>query len=212
MEDMKKDCNCKDCGCGGKEEKKKDCNCNECDCEKDKKVEENVEVDTNDCNKTEENKVEEKAEEKDELTIAKEKITELEDTYRRLLAEFDNFRKRSEKENIQMCDIGTSVALTKILPVVDNIERALQNVPEELKGNAFVEGVDKTYKQILKTFEEMEVKPIEAKGKKFDQNFHNAVMTDETSDVEPDTITEELQKGWVYKDSVLRHSMVKVKK
>lgn len=181
-----------------------------CTCENEKTECEKKECDSKE--NTVEAKETEVKEEKDELTIAKEKIADLEDKYKRLLAEFDNFRKRSEKENIQMCDIGTSVALTKILPVVDNIERALQNVPEDLKGNAFVEGVDKTYKQILKTFEELEVKPIEAKGKKFDQNFHNAVMTDETTEAEPDTITEELQKGYMYKDTVLRHSMVKVKK
>jgi len=148
----------------------------------------------------------------DELTIAKEKIKELEDKYKRLLAEFDNFRKRSEKENIQMCDIGASVALTKILPIVDNIERALANIPEDLKGNAFVEGVDKTYKQVLKTFEELDVKAIESVGKPFDTRLHNAVMTEENGDAEVDTITEELQKGYTYKEQVLRPAMVKVKK
>ena len=212
MEDKKKekDCGCKkehDCGC--EHDEKKECDCKECDCEKETKDEkENIENTENDSKE----QSKEEIKEKDELTLAKEKIVELEDKYKRLLAEFDNFRKRSEKENMQMCDMGTSMALTKILPIVDNIERALQNIPEDLKNNAFVEGVDKTYKQILKTFEEMDVKPIEAKGKTFDQKFHNAVMTDEESDAEVDTITEELQKGYMYKDTVLRHSMVKVKK
>ena len=150
--------------------------------------------------------------EKDELTLANEKIKDWEDKYKRLLAEFDNFRKRSEKESAQMCDIGASVVLTKILPIVDNIERALQNIPEDIKDNTFVEGIDKTYKQILKTFEDMDVKPIESVGKPFDANLHNAVMTDENAEGEVDTVVEELQKRYMYKDQVLRHSMVKVKK
>lgn len=154
----------------------------------------------------------ETSKEESELEKAKKEALDFEDKYKRLFAEFDNFRKRTDKEKAQMCDIGATVVLTKILPIVDNIERALENVPEDLKGNAFVEGVDKTYKQIMKTFEEMEVKPIEAIGKPFDAALHNAVMTDEESDAEPDTITAELQKGYMYKDQVLRHSMVKVKK
>lgn len=158
----------------------------------------------------EENK--ETSKEESELEKAKKEALDFEDKYKRLFAEFDNFRKRTDKEKVQMCDIGATVVLTKILPIVDNIERALENVPEDLKGNAFVEGVDKTYKQIMKTFEEMEVKPIEAIGKTFDASLHNAVMTDEESDAKPDTITDELQKGYMYKDQVLRHSMVKVKK
>lgn len=160
--------------------------------------------------KEEQNK--EASKEESELEKAKKEALDFEDKYKRLFAEFDNFRKRTDKEKAQMCDIGATVVLTKILPIVDNIERALENVPEDLKGNAFVEGVDKTYKQIMKTFEEMEVKPIEAIGKPFDAALHNAVMTDEESDAEPDTITAELQKGYMYKDQVLRHSMVKVKK
>ena len=150
--------------------------------------------------------------EKDELTLANEKIKDWEDKYKRLLAEFDNFRKRSEKESAMMCDLGASVVLTKILPIVDNFERAINSIPEDLKGNAFVDGVDKIYKQMLKTFEDIGVKPIDAVGKPFDANLHNAVMTDENAEAEVDTVTEELQKGYMYKDQVLRHSMVKVKK
>lgn len=141
-----------------------------------------------------------------------DKIAELEDKYKRLLAEFDNYRKRTDKEKIMMTDFGAMMILNKILPIVDNIERALNNIPEDIKDNSFVDGVDKTYKQILKTFEELKVEPIKALNEKFDSNLHNAVMTDEESDCEPDTITEELQKGWTYKGDVLRHSMVKVKK
>ena len=185
-------------------EEKKQCNCEsgECKCEsKDC-----------DCKKEQDCKGETQEPEKDELTLANEKIKDWEDKYKRLLAEFDNFRKRSEKESAQMCDIGASVVLTKILPIVDNIERGLQNIPEDIKDNAFVEGIDKTYKQILKTFEDMDVKPIESVGKPFDANLHNAVMTDENAEGEVDTVVEEMQKGWTYKDQVLRHAMVKVKK
>ena len=152
------------------------------------------------------------AQEKDELTLANEKIKDWEDKYKRLLAEFDNFRKRSEKESKMMIDMGASKVLTKILPIVDNFERAINSIPEDLKGNAFVEGIDKIYKQMLKTFEDLGVKPIEAVGKPFDANLHNAVMTDENAEGEVDTVVEELQKGYTYKDQVLRHSMVKVKK
>ena len=159
---------------------------------------------------TNENKNEETP--KDELTLAREKIKELEDKYKRLLAEFDNFRKRSEKENLMMSDFGAISTLNKILPIVDNLERAIKSIPEDLKGNPFVEGVDKTYKQVLKTFEDLQITPIESVGKPFDANIHNAVMTDETSEAETDTVTEELQKGYMYKDQVLRHAMVKVKK
>ena len=150
--------------------------------------------------------------EKDKLITAKEKIKDWEDKYKRLLAEFDNFRKRSEKEAAQMCDIGASVVLTKLLPIVDNFERALKSLSNDIKENTFEDGIDKIYKQLMKTLEELDVKPIEAVGKAFDPNLHNAVMTDENGDVEVDTVTEELQKGYTYKDQVLRHSMVKVKK
>ena len=153
-----------------------------------------------------------KPQEKDELTLANEKIKDWEDKYKRLLAEFDNFRKRSEKESAMMVDIGASMILTKILPVVDNFERAINSVPDDLKENSFVDGVDKIYKQMLKIFEDLGVKPIEAVGKAFDANLHNAVMTGENAEGEVDTVVEELQKGYTYKDQVLRHSMVKVKK
>ena len=163
-------------------------------------------IDDTDDKKTDdkEAKVEEKS--------VEDKLKEADDRYKRLLAEFDNFRKRSEKEQALMIDIGASMILTKILPIVDNFERAINSIPDDLKGNPFVDGVDKIYKQILKTFEEIEVKPIEAVGKPFDANYHNAVMTDENAEGEVDTVVEELQKGYMYKDQVLRHSMVKVKK
>ena len=150
--------------------------------------------------------------ENDELTTLKEKLKEEEDKYKRLLAEFDNYRKRTEKEKISMYDFGASQILTKILPIIDNIERAIESVKEEDKTNSVYEGLDKIYKQVNKVLEENDVKPIEALNKKFDANLHNAVMTDEESDAEVDTITEELQKGYTYKGDVIRHSMVKVKK
>ena len=150
--------------------------------------------------------------EKDELTTLKEKLKEEEDKYKRLLAEFDNYRKRTEKEKISMYDFGASQILTKILPIIDNIERAIESVKEEDKTNSIYEGLDKIYKQVNKVLEEIDVKPIEALNKKFDASLHNAVMTDEESEVEADTITEELQKGYTYKGDVIRHSMVKVKK
>lgn len=150
--------------------------------------------------------------EKDEITSLKNKLKDEEDKYKRLLAEFDNYRKRTEKEKVSMYDFGASQILTKILPIIDNIERAIESVKEEDKTNSVYEGLDKIYKQVNATLESIDVKPIEALNKKFDANLHNAVMTDEESDAEVDTITEELQKGYTYKGDVIRHSMVKVKK
>lgn len=150
--------------------------------------------------------------EKDEITTLKNKLKDEEDKYKRLLAEFDNYRKRTEKEKVSMYDFGASQILTKILPIIDNIERAIESVKEEDKKNSVYEGLDKIYKQVNATLESINVKPIEALNKKFDANLHNAVMTDEESEAEVDTVTEELQKGYTYKGDVIRHSMVKVKK
>ena len=150
--------------------------------------------------------------EKDEITTLKNKLKDEEDKYKRLLAEFDNYRKRTEKEKVSMYDFGASQILTKILPIIDNIERAIESVKEEDKKNSVYEGLDKIYKQVNATLESIDVKPIEALNKKFDANLHNAVMTDEESEAEVDTVTEELQKGYTYKGDVIRHSMVKVKK
>lgn len=182
--------------------------------ENNKKIDEEIKDEET---KTEEVKAEEIKDEKEKEQEEKdvdvsEKLKEWEDKYKRLLAEFDNFRKRSEKESREMCDIGASVVLTKILPIVDNFERALKTLSGDIKENSFEDGIDKIYKQLVKTLEELDVKPIEAVGKPFDPNLHNAVLTDDKADAEIDTITEELQKGYTYKDQVLRHSMVKVKK
>ena len=139
-----------------------------------------------------------------------EKIEELTDRLTRQMAEFDNFRKRTDKEKSQMYEIGAKDIIEKILPVVDNFERGIAAVPEEEKSNPFAEGMEKIYKQLMTTLEEIGVKPIEAVGQEFDPDFHNAVMHVEDEEVGENIITEEFQKGYLYRDSVVRHSMVKV--
>ena len=139
-----------------------------------------------------------------------EKIEELEDRVKRQMAEFDNFRKRTEKEKTQMFETGAKSIVEKILPVVDNFERGLAAVTEEEKGTPFVEGMEKIYKQMMTVLEEAGVKPIEAVGQEFDPNLHNAVMHVEDEEFGENIIAEEFQKGYTYRDSVVRHSMVKV--
>lgn len=139
-----------------------------------------------------------------------EKIEELTDRLTRQMAEFDNFRKRTEKEKSQMYEIGAKDIINKILPVVDNFERGLAAVPEEEKKNPIMEGMDKVYKQLMTTLEEIDVKPIEAVGQEFNPDFHNAVMHVEDEELGENIIIEEFQKGYTYRDSVVRHSMVKV--
>lgn len=139
-----------------------------------------------------------------------EKIEELTDRVRRQMAEFDNFRKRTEKEKTQMFETGAKSIVEKILPVVDNFERGLTAVTEEEKGTPFVEGMEKIYKQMMTVLEEAGVKPIEAVGQEFDPNLHNAVMHVEDEEFGENIIAEEFQKGYTYRDSVVRHSMVKV--
>ena len=139
-----------------------------------------------------------------------EKIEELTDKLTRQMAEFDNFRKRTEKEKSQMYEIGAKDIIEKILPVVDNFERGLDAVKEEDKEDPFVQGMEKVYKHLLTTLEGIEVKPIEAVGQPFDPNFHNAVMHVEDENFDENIVAEEFQKGYTYRDSVVRHSMVKV--
>ena len=139
-----------------------------------------------------------------------EKIEELTDRLTRQMAEFDNFRKRTEKEKSQMYEIGAKDIIEKILPVVDNFERGIAAVPEEEKSNPFAEGMEKIYKQLMTTLEEIGVKPIEAVGQEFDPDFHNAVMHVEDENFGENIVAEEFQKGYTYRDSVVRHSMVKV--
>lgn len=140
----------------------------------------------------------------------KEKIDELEDRVKRQMAEFDNFRKRSEKEKTAMFETGAKSVIEKILPVVDNFERGLATVPEEEKNLPFMEGMEMIYKQLITELEKIEVKPIPAVGQEFNPDFHNAVMQVESDEYESGIIAQELQKGYTYRDSVVRHSMVAV--
>ena len=139
-----------------------------------------------------------------------EKIEELTDRVKRQMAEFENFRKRTEKEKSSMYEMGARDIIERILPVIDNFERGLAVIPEDKKEDPIAEGMEKIYKQIQKVFEEAGVKPIEAAGKEFDPNFHNAVMHVEDESLGENIVAEELQKGYMYRDSVARHSMVKV--
>ena len=142
--------------------------------------------------------------------VLKEKIDELEDRVKRQMAEFDNFRKRTEKEKAAMFETGAKSVIEKILPVVDNFERGLATVPEGEKGGAFAQGMEMIYKQLLTELEAIDVKPIEAVGQEFNPEFHNAVMQVESEEYESGIIAQELQKGYTYRDSVVRHSMVAV--
>lgn len=139
-----------------------------------------------------------------------EKIEELNDRLTRQMAEFDNFRKRSEKEKSAMYEIGAKDVVEKILPVIDNFERGLKQVSDDQKEDPFVDGMDKIYKQILTTLEDIGVKPIEAVGQEFNPELHNAVMHEESEDYGENMISEEFLKGYTYRDTVVRHSMVKV--
>ena len=140
-----------------------------------------------------------------------EKIEELNDRLIRQMAEFDNFRKRSEREKSQMFEIGAKDIVEKILPVVDNMERGLATVSEEeMANNAFAQGMEKVYKHFMTVLEQAGVKPIEAVGTEFNPDFHNAVMHVEDENVGENIVVEEFQKGYMYRESVVRHSMVKV--
>ena len=205
--------------------------------EKDKVVEETVDTEENKAaeESAEETKTEDSAEKENaqdteaasEETDTKEKkdgifgkkkkkdkkdaqIEDLNDRLRRQMAEFDNFRKRSEKEKSQMFDMGAKSIIEKVLPIVDNFERGLAAVPEEQKDDAFVTGMDKVYKQLMTEFDSIGVKPIEAVGQEFNPDLHDAVMQVESEEFEPGIVAQELQKGYMYKDTVVRHSMVAV--
>ena len=139
-----------------------------------------------------------------------EKIEELEDRVKRQMAEFDNFRKRTEKEKSHMYEVGARDVIEKILPVVDNFERGLASVPEDQKENPVIVGMDKIYSQLMTTLTDLGVEPIAAVGGEFDPNYHNAVMHVEDEELGENVVAEEFQKGYMYKDTVIRHSMVKV--
>lgn len=155
-------------------------------------------------------KKERKKEEKEKKDKKDEQIEELKDRVTRQMAEFENFRKRTEKEKSQMFEVGVKTMVEKILPVVDNFERGLAQVPEDKKDDSFVEGMNMIYKQMMTAFDEIGVKPIEAVGKEFDPNLHNAVMHVDDDTLPENSIVEEFQKGYIYHDQVVRHSMVKV--
>ncbi len=139
-----------------------------------------------------------------------EKIEELTDRLKRNLAEFDNFRKRTEKEKTAMFDLGAKNVLEKLLPVIDNFERSLESAPDAPELKPYADGMEMIYRQLLKNLEEAGAKPMDAKGKPFDPALHNAVMHVEDESLEENVVVEEFQKGYYYKDGVLRHSMVKV--
>lgn len=139
-----------------------------------------------------------------------EKIEELTDKLTRQMAEFDNYRKRTEKEKSGMYEIGAKDVIEKILPVIDNFERGLAAVPEDQKEDSFVTGMEMVYKQIMTTLDGIGVKPIEAVGQEFNPDLHNAVMHVEDEELGENIVAEEFQKGYTYRDSVVRYSMVKV--
>ena len=138
------------------------------------------------------------------------KIEELEDKVKRQLAEFENFRNRTEKEKSRMYEFGARDVIEKMLPVVDNFERGLAAIPEAEKGGPVASGMEMIYKQMMATLEGLGVTPIDALNKPFDPNFHNAVMHVEDEEIEESTVVEEFQKGYIYKEHVIRYSMVKV--
>ena len=139
-----------------------------------------------------------------------EQIEELSDRLVRSMAEFDNYRKRTDKEKAMMFEIGAKSIVEKILPVIDNLERGFLAISEEEKQTPFAQGIDKIYKQLLASLEEAGVKPIEAVGQEFNTDYHNAVMHIEDDSLGENVVAEEFQKGYMYKDSVVRHSLVKV--
>ena len=149
-------------------------------------------------------------EKKEKANKLQEKVDELEDRVKRQMAEFDNFRKRSEKEKSAMFETGAKSVIEKILPVVDNFERGLAALSEEEMKQPFAEGMNMVYKQLITELEKLEVKPIEAVGCEFNPELHNAVMQVESEEYESGMVAQELQKGYTYRDSVVRHSMVAV--
>ena len=183
---------------------------NEIEAESDVKEKEEAEEETKADRKSEKKKKKstkalEKALEKSEGRVA-----ELTDLYQRLMAEFENARKRNAKEQSRMYDIGAKEVLSKLLPVIDNFERGIDALSEEEKEGAFAQGVIKIYQQLMTTMEELGVKAMDAKGKEFNPDLHNAVMHEEDPEMGENLVAEEFQKGYMYKDSVLRYSMVKV--
>ena len=196
-------------------EEAKDTNMNETESDDDASTDAEAKADEKADDKSDD-KADDKSDEKKGLFKKKKKdkkdeqIEELNDRLKRKMAEFENFRKRSEKEKSQMFDMGAKTIVEKILPVIDNFERGLAAVPDDKKDDPFITGMDKVYKQMLAELDAAGVKPIECVGQEFDPDFHNAVMQVENDELESGTVAQELQKGYMYKDSVVRHSMVSV--
>ena len=185
--------------------------------EEEVKAEDTAEAEATETAETEETKADAEPDKKGFFGKKKEKkdkkdeqIAELTDKVKRQLAEFENFRNRTEKEKSQMYMVGARDVIEKLLPVVDNFERGLATVPEESKEDPFVDGMNRIYKQLMTELENIGVKPIEAVGQEFDPNLHNAVMQVESDEYESGVIAQELQKGYTYHDMVVRHSMVGV--
>lgn len=188
------------------------------------KAEENTEAAPEETAKTKEAKAEDNAEAKAEETSEEEsaeeesagneklkaKIDELNDKCLRQMAEFENFRKRTDKEKEAMFETGAKSVIEKILPVIDNFERGFDALTDEDKDSKFAEGMKMIYKQLMDELDKIQVKPIEAVGKEFDPNLHNAVMQTESDEYESGIVAQELQKGYTYRDQVVRHSMVAV--
>ena len=179
--------------------------------QKEKKTVEDIELEqTTDSAEEAAEEVAEEAQDTEKKDKKDIQIEELNDRLVRNMAEFDNFRKRSEKEKSQMFEIGAKSIVEKILPVIDNFERGLGAITEEEKESAFVQGIEQIYKQFTTALEEVGVTPIEAVGKEFNPEYHNAVMHGEDENYGDNIISDEFQKGYMYKESVVRHSMVKV--
>ena len=176
------------------------------------KTEAEVEMDNADTEDKEEksDKKLKKKEKKEKKDKKDEKIEELEDRVKRQMAEFENFRRRTEAEKSAMYGMGVKSVIEKILPVIDNFERGIQAIPAEDKDSPVAQGMNMIYKQLTTELENLGVKPIEAVGVEFDANYHNAVMQVESDEYESGIIAQELQKGYMYRDSVVRHSMVAV--
>ena len=185
--------------------------------EEEVKAEDTAETEATETAETEETKADAEPDKKGFFGKKKEKkdkkdeqIAELTDKVKRQLAEFENFRNRTEKEKSQMYMVGARDVIEKLLPVVDNFERGLKSIPEDQKDGPVASGMEMIYKQLITVLTDLGVTPIEAVGQEFDPNFHNAVMHAEDEELGENTVSEEFQKGYKYKDAVLRHSMVKV--
>ena len=185
--------------------------------EEEVKAEDTAEAEATETAETEETKADAEPDKKGFFGKKKEKkdkkdeqIAELTDKVKRQLAEFENFRNRTEKEKSQMYMVGARDVIEKLLPVVDNFERGLKSIPEDQKDGPVASGMEMIYKQLITVLTDLGVTPIEAVGQEFDPNFHNAVMHVEDEELGENIVAEEFQKGYKYKDTVLRHSMVKV--